>query len=140
MKIKSIEYASKKDTVYDIETPSHSYILSNGIISHNTMEMYSKAVVSGGCVVAGTKIQTPTGLKNVEDFGVGEKVITLDGEKVVTHVWNPDTLEDGMPECYEIEFEDGYVVTASDKHKFLIDDKWVEARNLIVGMDCKKVL
>ena len=47
-KIKLIEYAKRKDTVYDFETPSHTYILGNGIISHNTQEMFSKAVVSGG--------------------------------------------------------------------------------------------
>jgi hypothetical protein len=34
--------------VYDIETPTHDYILGNGIISHNTQEMFSKPVVSGG--------------------------------------------------------------------------------------------
>lgn len=48
MKIKSIRLAAKKATVYDIETPCHDYILGNGIISHNTMELYSKKVVSGG--------------------------------------------------------------------------------------------
>lgn len=110
-------------------------------INHIYMEqgLYPKAIVSGGCVVAGTQIQTPTGLKAVEDFNVGEKVITLDGEKVITHVWNPDTLEDGEPECFEITFEDGYTVTCSAAHKFLIEDKWVEAKDLLVGMDCKKI-
>ena len=136
-KIKSIEYAKRKATVYDFETPSHTYVLGSGIISHNTQEMFSKAVVSGGCVVEGTLIQTADGLKAVEDFNVGEKVITLDGEKEVTHVWNPDTLDEGTPECYEIEFEDGHTVTCSDKHKFLIDGEWVEAKDLIVGQDCQ---
>jgi RecA/RadA recombinase len=106
-------------------------------INHTYKEigLFPKDIVGGGCVVEGTMIQTPEGLKAVEDFKVGEKVITLDGTNVVTHVWNPDTLENGEPECYEIEFEDGYVVTCSDKHKFLIDGKWVEAKNLSVGMD-----
>jgi hypothetical protein len=103
---------------------------------YQSMELYSKAIVSGGCVVAGTEIQTPEGLRKVEDFNVGEKVITLSGEQIVTHVWNPDTLEDGMPECYEVTFEDGYTVTVSDKHKFLVDGKWVEAKDLTVGIDC----
>jgi hypothetical protein len=101
-----------------------------------TQEMYSKAVVSGGCVVAGTEIRTPDGLKRVEDFNVGEKVITLSGEQIVTHVWNPDTLQEGEPECYEITFEDGYSVIVSDKHKFLIDGRWVEAKDLVIGLDC----
>lgn len=106
-------------------------------INHTYKEigLFPKDIVSGGCVVEGTMIQTPGGLKAVEDFNVGEKVITLDGPKVVTHVWNPDTLDNGEPECYEIEFEDGYIVTCSDKHKFLVDGKWVEAQNLSVGVD-----
>lgn len=110
-------------------------------INHTYKEigLYPKDIVSGGCVVEGTMIQTPEGLKAVEDFNVGEKVITLDGPQVVTHVWNPDTLENGEPECYEIEFEDGYVVTCSDKHKFLVDGKWIESQNLSVGMDVTEV-
>jgi len=104
-----------------------------------TQEMYSKPIVSGGCVVEGTEIQIPSGLKKVEDFNVGEKVITMSGDRLVTHVWNPDTLEDGNPECYEIEFEDGYIVTVSDKHKFLIDDKWIEAKYLTTDMVCTVV-
>jgi len=48
MKIKSIERNKFKTTVYDIETPTHDYILSNGVISHNTQEIYAKPVLSGG--------------------------------------------------------------------------------------------
>jgi len=48
MKIKSIKFNTRRADVYDIETPTHDYILKNGIISHNTQEMYSKPVVSGG--------------------------------------------------------------------------------------------
>jgi RecA/RadA recombinase len=107
--------------------------------TYQTQEMYSKSVVSGGCVVEGTMIQTPSGLKSVENFNVGEQVITLDGPKIVTHVWNPDTLEDGKPECYEIVFEDGYKVTCSDKHKFLVDGLWIEAENLTLDMDVSVV-
>jgi len=98
--------------------------------------LYPKAIVSGGCVVAGTEIQTPEGLKKVEDFSVGEYVNTLSGPQIVTHTWNPDTLEEGTPECYEITFEDGHTVTVSDRHKFLINGKWVEAKDLTTEMVC----
>lgn len=106
---------------------------------YQEMGLYPKAIVSGGCVVAGTEIQTPNGLKKVEDFNVGERVITMSGENVVTHVWNPDTLEEGNPECFKITFEDGHEVICSDKHKFLIDGVWIEAKDLIVGMDCDTI-
>ena len=105
--------------------------------TYQSMEMFSRAIVSGGCVVKGTEIQTPEGLKAVEDFNVGEKVITMNGDKIVSHVWNPDTLEEGNPECYEIEFEDGYKVTCSADHKFIVDGEWIAAKDLIVNMDCR---
>lgn len=98
--------------------------------------LYPKNIVSGGCVVKGTEIQTPEGLVEVQHFKEGDLVNTLSGPMPVTHVWNPETLEEATPECYEITFEDGYTVTVSEKHKFLIDDKWVEAKNLSTGLVC----
>lgn len=108
--------------------------------TYQTQEMYSKAVVSGGCIVAGTKIELADGTyKNIEDFVVGDFVKTLDGDKEVTYTWNPETLENGTPECFEVEFEDGYKVICSAEHKFLIDGEWVEAKNLSVDMNVSVV-
>jgi RecA/RadA recombinase len=108
--------------------------------TYQTMEMFSKAVVGGGCLEAGTKILLESGsYKNVEDFEVGDSVQTLQGPKEVTEIWNPDTLIDGEPQCYEVFFEDGTSVVCSDKHKFLIqnnddvDPIWVDTENLVVG-------
>ena len=108
------------------------------VINHvySTLELYSKAVVSGGCLTSGTKITLYDGsYKDVELFNVGDLVMTLQGPKEVTHVWNPDTLEDGKPQCFSIEFEDGFVVECSDKHKFYINNKWVCAQDIKVGDD-----
>ncbi|AKA61895.1 RecA-like recombination protein [Proteus phage vB_PmiM_Pm5461] len=106
-----------------------------------TIEMFSKTVMTGGCVVAGTKIKMADGsTKNVEDIKPGDRVKTLVGDNEVTYIWDPETLAEGTPECIEIEFEDGYKVTVSDTHKFLVMVKdiptWVEAKDLLVGMDC----
>jgi hypothetical protein len=107
--------------------------------TYQTQEMYSRSVVSGGCLIEGTLIRTDKGLKSIEKISVGDLVETLDGYKEVTHTWNPDTLFDGEPECYEIEFEDGSIVTCSDEHKFLLNDEWVEAKYLISGDSIKSV-
>ena len=111
------------------------------VVNHTYKEMslYPKDIVGGGCLVEGTNIQTVDGLKEVQNITKHDKVITLLGEKEVTAVWDPFTLEEGEPECYEIEFEDGFKVTCSDKHKFLIDGIWVEAKDLEAGMDCRKL-
>lgn len=90
-------------------------------------------VISGGCLAAGTEIQMADGsLKKINEINVDELVKTPIGDCVVTAAWNPDTLDEGEPECYEIEFEDGFVVTCSDKHKFIVDGEWVEASSLNV--------
>ncbi len=107
--------------------------------TYQTQEMYSKAVVSGGCLLSGTKIQMLDGLKEVQDIKVGDIVRTLDGEKLVTHTWTPDTLEFGEPDCYEIEFEDGFVVTVSGQHPFLTKDGWVDAEDLVENQEVLKL-
>lgn len=107
-------------------------------INHTYQEMglFPKSIVSGGCVVEGTMVQTPTGLKAIESFEVGDTVITQYGDKEVKAVWDPDTLDEGTPECYEIEFEDGFKVTCSAEHKFIVDGSWVAAKDIVAGMDC----
>lgn len=102
--------------------------------------LYARTVVSGGCVIAGTQIQLSTGeLIAIEDVEPGMLVRTLDGDKPVTRVWNPETLIEGEPECYEITFEDGHTVTCSSTHEFLVDGQWVEAKDLAVGINCQTV-
>ena len=111
-------------------------------ISHTyeTMEMFSKQVVSGGCVTEGTPILLANGTPvAIEDVCVDDMVMTKNGFNKVTATWNPETLENGTPECFEITFEDGSVYTVSDKHKFLVNGKWVEAQNLDCSMDVEMV-
>lgn len=113
-------------------------------INHTAQEiggMYPKEIMGGGCVVEGTKIKMADGSsKAIEDIKTGELVKTLIGGKEVTFTWNPDTLEDGEPECFEIEFEDGTKVITSDVHRFMVMEGdtpvWVEAKDLELGLDC----
>jgi len=103
--------------------------------TYQTMEIYSKSIISGGCLIAGTKIQMADNtLKEIQDVNKGDLVKTLDGDKAVTNTWDPDTLEEGKPNCYKITFKDGYSITCSDKHKFLLyknyAENWVSAKHL----------
>lgn len=107
-------------------------------VNHTYKEigLFPKDIVGGGCVVEGTEIQTPDGLVEIQNFKVGDMVTTQYGDKEVKAVWDPNTLDEGNPECYEIEFEDGYKVTCSAEHKFIIDGEWVAAKDIVAGMDC----
>jgi RecA/RadA recombinase len=110
-------------------------------VNHTYQEigLFPKAIVSGGCVVEGTEIQTPDGLVEIQNFKAGDVVITQYGDKKVKEAWNPETLENGNPECYEIEFEDGYSVVCSADHKFIVNGDWVSAKDLIINMDCETI-
>lgn len=107
--------------------------------TYKEMGLFPKDIVGGGCVVEGTKIQTPNGLVEIQNLKVDDVIITNYGTNTISSIWNPDTLENGNPECYEITFEDGYAVTCSAEHKFIVNDEWVEAKDLFVGADCKIV-
>ena len=101
--------------------------------TYSEMSLYPKQIISGGCLLQGTKIQMfDKTLKVIEDVFPGDLVSTLDGPKIVTHSWNPDTLEDGEPECYKITFEDGYEVTCSEGHPFLLNGEYVCAKDLVI--------
>ena len=83
-------------------------------------------VQSGGCLVSGTKIFTREVHKNIEDVVVGDYVFTKEGEfmpVLQTHNFK-------NKELMEIEFDDGYVVTCSLEHKFMVNGNWIEAKDL----------
>lgn len=89
--------------------------------TYQTQETYSKTIVSGGCLTEGTMIQMGDGsLKAVENISVGDFVKTLSGQNEVTHVWDHVTLDEGEPECVEVEMEDGFKVVCSWNHPFLV--------------------
>lgn len=91
-------------------------------------------VISGGCLVEGTKIIMGDGsLRNIEDVYVGDLVTTFDGVNRVSHAWTPTTLENGTPECLQIEWEDGTTTTVSETHSFVVGDRWVMAKDLVCG-------
>ena len=72
--------------------------------------------ISGGCLVAGTKIKTETGTKNIEDFSIDDIVLSMDGALCVE-----DVFEFEKP-CFELELSDGTTVVASEDHLFLVND------------------
>jgi len=102
-------------------------------VNHTYQEIgiFPKQIVGGGCLVEGTKLIMADGShKEIQNIEVGDYVYTKEGNFEVTKTWNPETLLEGTPECYEIEFEDGSKVTCSDEHEFLVDGKWIIARDL----------
>ena len=104
MKIKTINQREDHVDVYDIETPCHNYILENGVISHNTMEMFSKTVVSGGqgnilspnaIIVVGRQKDTDTKTKE------------LKGYKFILNIEKSRTVKDNRKIPLTVNFKGG---------------------------------
>jgi len=98
--------------------------------------MYAKTIIPGGCLAKNTNIVMHDGsLRKVQDISAGDEVLTLEGPKEVIESWNPNTLENGTPECFEIIFEDDHSVVCSHNHPFLTTKGWVKASELTDSHD-----
>ncbi len=82
--------------------------------------------MGGGCLVAGTKIQTPDGLTKIENLKIGDYVSTLYGDKRVT-----ETFVFNDKEVFELCFDDGTTVKCSGDHKFLVNGEWLTVYNML---------
>lgn len=91
--------------------------------------------IGGGCLVAGTKIFTVDGFKNIEDITLTDNVLTKEG------LFAPvvQTFKFEEKETLEIEFEDGYVVRCTPEHKFLVNGEWIEAKDLLENTEVSTI-
>jgi RecA/RadA recombinase len=95
--------------------------------TYKSQDMYNpEDVISGGCLVAGTKVWLENGdHKSIENITIDDTVQTMFGVQPVTHLWKYE-----MP-TYTLELSDGTVLTCSPDHKFLVADD--------VGFNWKRV-
>ena len=95
--------------------------------------MFPTKTMGGGCLTENHMVLLSDGSnKPIQDIVVGDKVITLFGNQEVL-----ETFQYEDQETLTIEFEDGYSVTCTPNHKFLlkIDDEmvWMEAQDIAEG-------
>jgi DNA gyrase, A subunit len=101
-------------------------------LSPNSRHLKSAKVV-GECFVAGTKVSTPQGLRNIEDLVPGDEVYTQSGVRRVTeaYIMPPQPL-------LTVELGDGRRVTCTPGQQFKIATpdmavRWRDARDLRTG-------
>jgi hypothetical protein len=90
------------------------------------------------CFVAGTKVQTPEGEKNIEDVKVGDEVFAADpenGEEQALQVQEVlQTFVRTADAVVDINLETGEVITATPEHPFwTMGGGWVAAGQLVRG-------
>ena len=95
---------------------------------------YNTSVEPAYCFVAGTKVLTENGFKNIEDIQVGEYVYTINmdnNSRELKRVEN--TIISSTIDTYKITVG-GKILEASPKHDFYVVDKgWLNAYELEVG-------
>lgn len=126
IKIKKVEFLKDFDTVYDINVKDvHHYILKNGVVTHNTMEIYSKTVLSGGCMNPDAKVKMADGsIKEIQNIIKGDFVETLQGSKEVL-----EKVQFDNKALYEIVLANGSKYICSSDHRFLTSEDWTNEEN-----------
>ena len=120
---------------YEYNCPSHlKYTLKVVAKDQNNNESYLEINVGPNCFVAGTKVYTEDGYKNIEDIKVGEKVYALDLETNNQELKEVKrTILSKSNELYYLKIDDE-LVQVTPRHQFYIIDKgWVRAYDLEVG-------
>ncbi|MCM3293460.1 HINT domain-containing protein [Paenibacillus sp. MER 180] len=103
-------------------------------LTEETLDASKSLLTRCNCFVAGTKVQTDEGEKNIEDIQVGDKVLSKDevtGEvayKKVTATFNHET-----DEIYKIHVG-GQTIESTFNHPFYVEGKgWTYVKDLKVG-------
>jgi len=90
----------------------------------------------GTCFVAGTKVSTPSGFKNIEDIQIGDIVYSMNLETMQLEEKAVEKLKITENVCkltYLIFIGENYIEATAD-HKFYVKNKgWVDTCDLEVG-------
>ena len=98
------------------------------------MKGKGKKLSLSNCFIAGTKVNTLGGLKNIEDISVGDVVVTETGEFPVEYVFEREYEGD----LYKIYGKGLYApIVCTPNHKFLTLDGWKRADRLFSSKDIK---
>lgn len=105
------------------------------VVSHiyQTQDLFSKAVVSGGCLAPDEEIITIDGCKKIKDIVEGDEVLTVDGtyqEVIKTFSFNKNVIT--------FEFENGETITCSEYHKFLVEDDYTNEKSWKCAKELKE--
>lgn len=91
-------------------------------------------IMSGGagCFVGETNVKTAKGLKPIQDINIGDSVLSYN-EKTKEKKYQKvtKTFEYENIELLRLTFDNGETIECTPDHKFLINDEWVKAREIV---------
>jgi hypothetical protein len=89
------------------------------------------------CFVAGTKVKTPSGYRNIEDISAGDKVLSYNETTKRLEVQTvAQTFIRKTDRIYTLVYDTGTKLQTTATHPFYIEGKgWVKAADLLIGDD-----
>lgn len=100
-------------TTTDVEAVDNLVVSGSNVIIHNAP-----------CFIAGTKINTEEGIKNIEDVTVGEKVITYNHDNDTAEYKEVlETMAKDNESVITYKFENGTELTATPDHPLFVNGK-----------------
>jgi hypothetical protein len=109
VKIKSIKCSERKEKIYDITVEDFGhYILDNGIVSHNTTDLFAKKVQGGGKGVAYNSSTVISMSKAKDQEGTGKAKVIHGSLATCTAVKNRFGRENGQVKI-AINYDKGLV-------------------------------
>lgn len=88
------------------------------ITAHLFAEEYNRRFFMQGCVAGDTEVVTANGIVPIESL-VGQEFLCWNGHKFVPS----DVVFSGFKQAVHVTLEDGYVITTSPTHKFLVKEE-----------------
>lgn len=100
-------------------------------LKYKPLKFTKKVIVLDECFIAGTKINTPKGIKNIEDIKTGDEVYNLNGIGKVTHTFCKESKD-----LYEVTVKrhNKYEkIICTSGHPFYTEKGWTKAKDLAYG-------
>ncbi|MBP9764768.1 hypothetical protein KBD08_00345 [Candidatus Babeliales bacterium] len=84
-------------------------------------------------ILSDTLVQTPDGLKAIQELSIGDKVIALDQDFLQCPKSILTVEEKEIDSCVEITMDDDVVIRVSPDQRLFIPYKWIQANQLSLG-------
>ena len=105
------------------------YYATQAVLNFTWQKIFSQAPTGfGKCILASTKVRTPSGIARLGDLKIGDKVFSMRDNKLVESVIK-DKWETRKAQ-YKIRTRGGVEVVISPEHRLLTQRGYVEARDL----------
>jgi DNA polymerase I-like protein with 3'-5' exonuclease and polymerase domains/intein/homing endonuclease len=129
-------FSKEPKWIYEFTKGSADLHTMTGRIIYGKQELSKEERGRGKCVARGTLIASEKGWIPIENLKQGDKVVTHTGSlKRIEKVWDM-----GIKPGKRIVTKTGHLIDCGLNHSFLtIDNKWVRAGDLSVGMKIKTI-